>query len=284
MERLRLTERRLRRLVSAFLATSLVCVTAKITRAQSQVESHAKVELISEHNSFLQGHPFWVGLLFQLDKEWHIYWQNPGDSGEPPKIQWELPPGFQAGAIEWPAPVRLGSGSVVDYGYEDQVLLMAAIQTPHSPTAAGPATIAADVKYIVCREICIPGKAHLTLSIQDTNGKASPNSERHELFRHARAQLPKSAAANWKASAVSDGNHFVLSVRTGAANEKATFFPLNPGEVENSAPQVFAPSNDGFRLTLQKSDQLQKPIPTLRGLIVLGDGTAFKVVAPVARQ
>jgi hypothetical protein len=60
--------------------------------------------------------------------------------------------------------------------------------------------------------------------------------------------------------------------------------PLDPGEVENSAPQVFAPLNHGFRLTLQKSNLLVKPIATLRGLIVLDSGSAFEVAAPVAQH
>ncbi len=93
----------------------------------SESVSHAKVSLVAENASPPLGKPLWVGLLFQLDPGWHIYWQNPGDSGEPPKVQWLLPRGFRASFFDWPAPIRLGSGSVIDYGYEGQVLLMAPI-------------------------------------------------------------------------------------------------------------------------------------------------------------
>ena len=132
--------------------------------ARAQSESHARIELIAEQNTVPPGKPLWLGLLFRLDPGWHIYWQNPGDSGEPPKVQWQLPPGFAAGLIVWPQPIRLGTGTVLDYGYEGQVLLMAPLKStsPEHPTSLP--SISADVKYIVCREMCIPGKAHLTLA------------------------------------------------------------------------------------------------------------------------
>ena len=109
-------------LVSCAILELAVCASS-----QSPEESHSKVEIIAERNPTHLDRPSWVGLLFHLDKGWHIYWQNPGDSGEPPKVQWQLPPGLVAGAIQWPPPMRLGGGTVVDYGYEGQVLLIAAI-------------------------------------------------------------------------------------------------------------------------------------------------------------
>ncbi|MGA8222114.1 MAG: hypothetical protein WB780_10720 [Candidatus Acidiferrales bacterium] len=67
--------------------------------AQAPPQFPARVQLIWDGNPPRPGHPLWVGALFQLDPGWHIYWQNPGDSGEPPKFQWKLPPNFRAGEI-----------------------------------------------------------------------------------------------------------------------------------------------------------------------------------------
>jgi thiol:disulfide interchange protein DsbD len=250
------------------------------SNAQSPAETHLKVELISEQATSSPGRPLWVGLLFRLDQGWHIYWQNPGDSGQPPKVQWELPTGFVAGSIRWPQPIRLGGGSVVDYGYEGQVLLMAPIQGPSSHNATLPPNLSADVKYIVCRDVCIPGKAHLTLS-GPAGGDWAPW---RALFEQTRAQLPKPAPASWKVTAVSSREHFTLSVQARTQPAGASFFPLEPSQIDNSSPQDFAPTPDGFRLTVKKSDQLTKPITTLKGLIVLGPGRAYEVSAPVASQ
>ena len=132
---------------------------------QLQLNTHAKIELIAERQS---SHHLQAGLRFRLDPGWHIYWQNAGDSGEPPKIQWSLPAGFKTQAIQWPTPKRLGSGSIIDYGYENEVLLITPIEVPPA-SAAQNLQIAADVKYVVCREICIPGKSHLALALPSGN-------------------------------------------------------------------------------------------------------------------
>ena len=268
-----------RRSIVLLTACAMLAMAAR-SNAQLPAEPHLKVELISEQATSPPGQPLWVGLLFRLEPGWHIYWQNPGDSGEPPKAQWELPTGFVAGSIRWPQPIRLGGGSVVDYGYEGQVLLMAPIQGSSGRNATSLPSLSADVKYIACRDVCIPGKAHLTLS-----GPAGGDwTAWHALFEEARAQLPKPAPAGWKVTAVSDKQHFMLSVQARPQLVGASFFPLEPSQIDNSSPQGFAPTHTGFRLILKKSDQLTKPITTLRGLIVLGPGRAFEVSAPVVSR
>jgi DsbC/DsbD-like thiol-disulfide interchange protein len=268
-----------RRSIVLLTAGALLAFVGR-SNAQLRAQQHLKVELISEQSPSPPGQPLWVGLLFRLEPGWHIYWQNPGDSGEPPKVQWELPAGFVAGSIRWPQPIRLGGGSVVDYGYEGQVLLMAPIQGPSSRNATSLPSLSADVKYIVCRDVCIPGKAHLTLS-----GPAGGDwALWRALFEQTRAQLPKPSPANWKVTAVSNKQHFILSVQARSQLTGAGFFPLEPGQIDNSSPQDFAPTHNGFRITLKKSDQLTKPVTNLRGLIVLGPGRAVEVSAPVVSR
>ncbi len=248
--------------------------------AQSAAELHASVELIAEQSTAPSGEPLWLGLLFRLDPGWHIYWQNPGDSGEPPKIQWQLPAGFATGPIVWPVPIRLGSGTVIDYGYEGQVLLMVPLRATSEGHAAATPKVSADVKYIVCREVCIPGKAHVTL----TSGTSGGTNQWRAIFRQTRQQLPKLAPPDWKLSAESDKSNFVLKVRGSSRAQNASFFPLEPDQIDNSSPQSFASNRSGFQLTLKKSDQLTKPISRLNGLLIVGPGRAYEVSAPVASK
>src|ERR1700722_16298630 len=98
--------------LSQFLAALLLALAFPAAAgAQSASASHAKVSLLAEENSFDAGHTMWIGLLFDLEKGWHIYWVNPGDSGERPKIQWQLPLGFQAREVRWPTAVGGGTGT-----------------------------------------------------------------------------------------------------------------------------------------------------------------------------
>ena len=40
------------------------------------------------------------------------------------RLDWTLPPGWKAGAIQWPSPKRLPVGPLMDYGYEGKVWLL----------------------------------------------------------------------------------------------------------------------------------------------------------------
>jgi DsbC/DsbD-like thiol-disulfide interchange protein len=237
---------------------------------------HAKIELIADLTRRPGNARLQAGLLFHLDTGWHIYWQNAGDSGEPPKVIWNLPAGFSAGPIEWPAPKRLGSGSIIDYGYEDQVLLMATIKTPDSKARPN-VQIAADVKYIVCREVCIPGKAHLTLSLPITN--AAQTNEWHELFVRTRKQLPAQAPPEWKISATAAPNTLILTIAGGPQPKSATFFPLSANVIENSAPQLLATDVNGFHLTMRVSDQAAGQPAQLKGVLLLDGERAYQIAA-----
>jgi DsbC/DsbD-like thiol-disulfide interchange protein len=241
---------------------------------------HLKVDLISDAVSVTPGKPLWVGIRFVPEKEWHIYWTNPGDSGEPPRLVWHLPDGFQASEIEWPAPERLGAGTVIDYGYAESVLLPAEVRAPGDVKADTSVTFSATVRWLVCRDICVPGKADLTFSlpVRESPGAVSAW---HELFQATLARVPKPPPAGWKAEAISEKDDFVLTMRTGGKTANATFFPLDEDEIENSAPQVASSLPGGVRLTLKKSDRLINTPQTLRGVLDLGEGRAYEVSAPV---
>ena len=145
--------------------------------AQLRPASHAEIELIADQGALQSSRPrSGVGFLFVSEKGWHIYWQNPGDSGEPPHIEWALPAGLRADSIKWPRPIRLGSGI-------DNRLRLRRPGAPdghdscfaRSCTIPKNATIAADVKYIVCREICVPGKASLHVGHPTCGGPVGPS-------------------------------------------------------------------------------------------------------------
>src|SRR5262249_15111985 len=150
--------------------------------------------------------------------------------------------------IRWPQPIRLGIGTVVDYGYDGQVLLMTPIEGPSKGGGTSMPSLSVDVKYIVCREMCIPGKAHLTL----TPPPGGDGGKWHALFEQTRQQLPRRAPLGWKVSVESNKSHFIVSIRTGSQVQSASFFPINSGEIDNSSAQDFTSNRTGFRLTLKK--------------------------------
>src|SRR5260370_14468291 len=85
-------------------AVVLVLLTAGTAVAQPIQAKHAQVELLSPQSAFTPGRDLLLGVHFVLENGWHIYWINPGDSGQPPVFKWQLPPGFTAGGIQLPRP------------------------------------------------------------------------------------------------------------------------------------------------------------------------------------
>jgi DsbC/DsbD-like thiol-disulfide interchange protein len=261
----------------------LCAATTAQARGQSAPITHGTLELIASRPSIAPGQKLDLGLRFQLDEGWNIYWINPGDSGEPPRVEWQLPAGLTAGAIEWPTPRRFESGTIVDYGYENAVLLIVPLQAEANLPTQQPIRIDAKVRLLVCsHEMCIPGKAELTLTLPSksppmlnvhNNVMRKQDAENEHLFADTGESLPRPAPENWKFSAADANDSFVLSVNLGreiAAREitQAIFFPQTESQIENAAPQKLQPTPIGFGLTLKKSDRLLKPIARLQGVLV----------------
>jgi thiol:disulfide interchange protein DsbD len=257
-----------------------VCLFAAPNGVAGATGPHCTVELIAEPASVQPGRPFWVGLHFQLERGWHIYWTNPGDSGEPPEIKWQLPPGYQAGSLNWPIPQRIEDHSLVDYGYQNEVLLPAAFRPPSHLGDGASVQLGATVHWLVCREICIPGHADLTLALPLGKAADAHPSATHSLFAKTRAALPQPAPKAWKVTASLQDHWFVLNVDTAERETGGTFFPLKPNQIENAAPQKVNPSTRGLRLELQKSDQLLKAPLRLSGVLVFPSGQGY-VIEPL---
>jgi DsbC/DsbD-like thiol-disulfide interchange protein len=266
------------RTVWILLATLFLIVPV---RSDAAVPNHLSVDLISPYKALSPAHVSWIGLRFKLEPGWHIYWKDPGDSGEPPSVRWKLPDGVTAGTIRWPAPQRIPDHTLVDYGYERGVLLAVPVRLSRTVAVEAPLKLEATVNYLVCRDVCIPGTAHLDTSLPVSRRGSFQPSEWHTLFLQTRSRWPKAAPGTWKISALTTSNRFILTLHTGSSESAALFFPANPAVIKNAAPQTAAALPDGVRLTLEKSDLLVKPLPRLEGVVVLNGKGAFTVDARI---
>jgi DsbC/DsbD-like thiol-disulfide interchange protein len=262
----------------------VVIAWAPCGQAANSPIPHGTVELIAENKWITAGHTVNVGLHFQLEKGWHIYWINPGDSGEPPRVKWQLPTGLTAGDIEWPAPQRLGTSSIIDFGYAEGTMLIVPMHADAHLGTHQPAQLAAQVSVLVCHEICIPGKAHLSLALPIKSEPPATDSQTEGLFASTRRSLPRSAPLNWKLGLAEANGSFVLTASIGRQVNQAAFYPLVESQIDNAAPQKLLPTANGFRLTLRKSDQLLKSIDRLKGVLVLSTDHAYLIDVKVSKS
>jgi thiol:disulfide interchange protein DsbD len=139
------------------------------------------------------------------------------------------------------------------------------------------ARIGAELRVLVCREICIPGRARVSLTMPIKSMPPEPDARSSELFTAARESLPRRVPADWEFHVSNQKDSFVLTAKLGQQISRATFFPLEESQVDNSAPQKIVPVATGFQLTLRKSDQLLKPIKRLKGVLELSGNQTYLI-------
>jgi DsbC/DsbD-like thiol-disulfide interchange protein len=262
------------RFFSLFMLALILLAGARVSATSIP---HGTVDLVAENQWITPGRHTSFGLNFRLEKGWHIYWVNPGDSGQPPSVEWHLPAGLSAGEIKWPAPRRLGTSTIVDFGYDDAVMLLVSVRASSTLPTNQTAQIGAKLNVLVCREICIPGKAQISLTLPIKSMPPEPDARASELFTATRRSLPQRAPSGWEFNVSDETDSFVLIAKLGRQTRRATFFPLEESQVDNSAPQNVVPVATGFQLTLRKSDQLLKPIKRLKGVLELSANQKYVI-------
>lgn len=103
----------------------------------------------------------YAAVQYQVAPEWHIYWENSGDTGMPTTVQLDAPEGVTLGEPVWSVPHALERpGDLIDYAYEDRALLL-------FPVTGDASALEGSTRYLVCRaDTCIAGKQALTVAEQ----------------------------------------------------------------------------------------------------------------------
>ena len=249
---------RLLRLVFGFSLGLLALGGGAFAQSGALPDEKPKVvaSFIAEEKAIAPGQTVTVALREIIRKGWHTYWVNPGDSGAPTVIDWHLPPGWTATPPQFPYPERLPVGPLMNFGYEDEAVLLSEITAPKDAPAGQSATLQADVMWLVCSDVCIPEETKLSLILPiaaappPADGAPSADKDTRELFAAARAKLPH--ASPWSARYDAADKRFALMVESpelaGARPKSAVFYPYTDGFVEAAAPQAVGTAAGGLVL------------------------------------
>ena len=249
---------------------------------------HLTVEMVSAGPAIAKGGKQTVGFVFSMETGWHVYWRNAGYAGYPPRVSWTLPSGMTAGPLQFPAPSRLPLDTTVDYGYEDSVAYPVSIDAERSAKAdkSGNIHLAAKVDWLVCKEVCVPGKAELGLELKLVPAGTAVNHEGEQVgaLGAALKQLPKPLPPNFRFVANSSLNDLILTAHLGGeqqdANE-AEFYPLDEDTVADNNEQNASSTSDGVRIEMQKSPTAKSVPKTLHGLLKLSPEETYIIDVPV---
>ncbi|HEX2749792.1 MAG TPA: protein-disulfide reductase DsbD domain-containing protein [Verrucomicrobiales bacterium] len=234
------------------------------------------VQLVSEVTAIHPGQPYYTGLFIHHDAGHHTYWKKPGILGVATKLEWELPKGWKAGEIEWPAPEKVKMASRGTHGYERDVLLMVKI-TPPAKISEKTVTLKTKASWMCCGTTCNPAYHDLEIT-QPVSAEPEPgwNPQWHKVFEEERGNFPV-PLTGWKLHAVRDGETIIL---TGEPEKKGTLAPQEAvffsdddsgagGEflICSDLPQKWTVQGEGFRVELPVSEWPPKNQSVLRGVI-----------------
>ncbi len=242
-----------------------------------------RVRLISETASVAPGGRLRVALEQDIPAGWHTYWRNPGAAGTPTTLTWSLPAGWRAGPLLWPYPERLATGPLIDYGYEHTVWLLTDLVAPKGLRPGTLVTLKAMAQWLVCKEICIPQSAALTLPVSITATPPVPYATIAARFAAARAKLP--IPSPYKVRYGRHGRQLVLFVAAPklalAAPTHALYAPFHGGQIVSTAVQRLRRLRGGIALALEARPHQRGP---LQGVLELRDAsgavTALAIDAP----
>jgi Thiol:disulfide interchange protein len=271
-----------------FLLLVALCALPAAARAQVKASLHALKSTFPADTAELV-----VGLRLEHEPHWHTYWLQPG-TGLPTSIEWELPPGWSAGPIRWPAPSRVydTSRNLAGNGYEGVVFLPVVLTPPRDLAPGAPVTLRAKVEWLMCKDVCKPGSAELGLVLTPTapDAMTSANvtdSPEGEALLAALDKLPQPLPAEARATLFRpDPAAKQLRLKISGLDARDLgdpwYFDADAAiAYDQPQPRPASASSDEVALDLTVSDYTT-PFPgRLRGLLTFTNGVAYELDLPV---
>lgn len=264
----------LKRAVLALGLLSLAPAAGLAAESSAVTSPRVSATLLSGRDAVAPGERFHVALVQKIAPGWHTYWQNPGDSGEPTKVEWTLPEGVKAGPIQWPAPKAIPVEPLVNFGFEGTVLLPIEITVPATAKPGESLSLGASATWLVCEKICIPEEGAFRLDLP-VGPAAAVDAAAQARIDQALAELPKPAEFGGKLAAKGDDQLALALPGLPAGASDIRYFPLSDTLIEHAAPQP----SEGGKLTLTRSSSFRIESPTLDGVVTFSEGGVRRALA-----
>ena len=232
--------------------------------------SNSKIILVSESTTLQPKDSLYLGIKFELEKDWHTYWENPGDAGEGAVIKWSLPDGVSTSEILWPGPERIPVDPLMTFGYNNEVILLTKIST--SDKIDFPIELNAQVSWFTCKDICIPQDGNVSIVINE--GELTKSNDYAEIKQYV-DKLPKDFLENYKVEKLEE-KYFLQSTLENNKFDSIYFFPREYGLIDYVENQIYEKNENSFSLEVKASKTGMK-LPYFDGVIkaINSEGTFF---------
>ena len=169
----------------------LFLVAASLLTLGSVAQAQVAASLTSADAAVVPGQPFTAALRIEHKPHWHTYWINAG-TGYPTSIEWKLPDGWTASAIQWPTPlpIRDSHGDITGNGYENVVYLPVTLTPPSTLAPGSTVTLQAHADWLMCADVCIPGDQAIELTLPVVASAPAADPSHGQAIRDTLAALP----------------------------------------------------------------------------------------------
>ncbi len=262
------------RLFSIALACAMWAAAAAAEEGPAVRTDNVEARLVVSTTAVAPGDTITVGLHKIIREGWHTYWVNPGDAGEPTRIDWDVPRGVVAGEFIWPLPHKITLQDVItNYGYEGELLLPMRVSLPDTLTPGETLTLRGRATWLVCEEICIPEEARLELSLPVVAGTPAPDPIWAPRLDVAIEAAPR--PDGYEASLTRDGDRVRLAVASPSLGalarakdiRKIDFFPFSGSVIDHNAPQPVRLHDRGVAMELTPAKQLAEDLIPVGGVL-----------------
>ncbi len=277
--------------LAVFLLTWSATSTAQRQRSRTpdDLTPHSEIALVAESDAMRPGTRTTVALRITMDAGWHTYWTNPGDAGLPLSAQWTLPTGVTVSALRFPTPHVLPQPPLMSFGYEREVFVLADVSVDATVPLGMALTLAADVDFLVCADVCLPASAHITLSTRSA-AVAAPTRWATAIAA-TRSRLVR-VTEGWSVSAWRDGPRVLLLARPSASalrplSRTAYVIPDSTGVLEHAATQRVTWSGDSMVLAMTVSPGFADSVSRFTGIMlndVADPTTSYQIDVALARD
>lgn len=125
----------------------------------------SSARLIAGTEALVAGEVNTLGLAFELEEGWHIYFDGQNDTGFAPDPGIEWPEGWELVGIEQPVPIRyIAAGDLLDHVLEGAPVLLLRVRVPED-SAGQTAQIRGRSSWLVCKEACLMDDEAVELEI-----------------------------------------------------------------------------------------------------------------------
>jgi thiol:disulfide interchange protein DsbD len=241
--------------IALILASASPILAATSTKPQRV--GHVVAQAFADRQAIRPGDTVHLVVSLRMDKDWHVYWRNPGPTGLPTKIRWTAPQGYKVGRTEFPVP-ELKYDKVLKedaYVHEGAALFLTPVQVPASISPGGSVTFKASVSWLACLKNCIPGNCEMTLTLPVVSQPTKTTPANEKLFEEARSALPTPGAqaehikliGSTDAEAITPGKKFTatLTVQVAPKHHMQSHKPFQDYLIPAT---LFVEPTDGFEI------------------------------------